>query len=82
MDTVSWFRLKATEGDAAAQSDLGDMYETGRGVTQDRSEAYRWYSFVAFNRLKEAAARRDNLARNMTAAELDAAQRRVQERRA
>ena len=33
----------ARQGDAQAQADLGKMYATGQGVTQNHAEAVRWY---------------------------------------
>ena len=40
--------LQAAErGDAAAQHNLGWMYEEGRGVRQDDAEAVRWYRQAA-----------------------------------
>jgi TPR repeat protein len=40
-------RVKATEGDAAAQSNLGVMYEYGHGVPQDAAQAMAWYRKAA-----------------------------------
>ena len=40
--------LQAAErGNAAAQTDLGNMYKDGRGVRQDDAEAVRWYRQAA-----------------------------------
>ena len=36
-------RARAEQGDAAAQNNLGLMYETGAGVPQDDCEAVRWW---------------------------------------
>ena len=35
--------MAAKQGDSAAQCSLGLMYYNGQGVTQDYSEALRWY---------------------------------------
>jgi hypothetical protein len=40
-------RTKAEKGDAAAQFDLGAKYYVGNGVTQDWTEAARWYRKAA-----------------------------------
>ena len=40
-------REKAEQGDVQAQSNLGIMYETGRGGPQDDVEAVRWYRLAA-----------------------------------
>ena len=44
---VAGLRSLATEGDAAAQFDLGDRYFTGEGVPQDDGEALRWFRLAA-----------------------------------
>ncbi len=41
------FRVLAEQGDAPAQTILGVMYATGRGVPQDDAEAVRWYRRAA-----------------------------------
>jgi TPR repeat protein len=41
------FRSAAEQGDAAAQNNLGFMYESGRGVAQDYQEAVKWYRLAA-----------------------------------
>ena len=40
-------KLAAEQGDEFAQSDLGDMYENGKGVLQDYKEAVKWYRLAA-----------------------------------
>jgi len=44
---VEWYRIAAEQGYADAQGNLGDMYESGRGVTKDDAEAARWYRKAA-----------------------------------
>ena len=46
--------LLATEGDAAAQYNLGLIYENGPGVPQDYAEAVRWYRKAADQGLANA----------------------------
>ena len=41
------FRPLAEQGDARAQTNLGDMYADGRGVAQDYAEALKWYRLAA-----------------------------------
>jgi hypothetical protein len=41
------WRPLAEQGDANAQSNLGFMYEKGRGVPQDEAEAVKWYRLAA-----------------------------------
>ena len=44
---IAELRRQAEQGDAEAQSNLGSMYATGRGVPQDEAEAVRWYRLAA-----------------------------------
>ena len=44
---VDELRNVATEGDVAAQFDLGDKYLNGEGVPQDNTEAARWFRLAA-----------------------------------
>lgn len=61
-EAAKWYRLSAEQTDiesrwpgnrgpkdgaAFAQNALGKLYETGRGVPQDREEAERWYTLSA-----------------------------------
>src|SRR5690348_11231292 len=41
------FRVLAEQGDVAAQTNLGVMYESGRGVAQDYAQAAKWYRKAA-----------------------------------
>ena len=41
-----WFPL-AKEGDAEAQSGIGDLYFIGQGVEQDEEQAFAWYRRAA-----------------------------------
>ena len=42
-----WFRKAAEKGDAAAQNNIGWLYENGFGVKQDYAEALNWFSKAA-----------------------------------
>ncbi len=46
---VSEFLPLAQEGDVRAQSNLGYLYEKGKGVPQDHVEAVSWYKKAADN---------------------------------
>ncbi len=48
------FRVLAAQGDAAAQYNLGVMYDDGRGVTQADAEAVKWYRKAAAQGQAEA----------------------------
>ena len=54
-EAVKWYRLAADQGEAAAQHNLGLMYANARGVPQNFSEAYVWYSLSAANNGPEEA---------------------------
>ncbi|MDP1948259.1 MAG: tetratricopeptide repeat protein [Nitrospirota bacterium] len=44
---LQWFRPLADQGDADAQYNLGFLYATGRGVSQDEAQAAGWYRKAA-----------------------------------
>ena len=44
---VSYFRIAATQGHAAAQNKLGDCYYYGRGIDKDYTEAVKWFRKAA-----------------------------------
>ena len=42
-----WFTPLAEKGNASAQTNLGVMYRTGKGVPKDYAEAVEWYRLAA-----------------------------------
>jgi TPR repeat protein len=42
-----WIRKAADQGDAAAQTSLGEMYLGGLGVARNNAEAAKWYGKAA-----------------------------------
>ncbi len=46
-DAVTWYHKAAEQGDAAAQYNLGVMYQNGEGVPKSYEEAVRWYHKAA-----------------------------------
>ena len=46
-DALSQLKHEAQQGDANAQFQLGNLYVSGKGVTQDYQEARRWYDQAA-----------------------------------
>ena len=46
-EAVKWYRLAADQGSAAAQTNLGDIYDLGHGVPQNYAEAVKWYRLAA-----------------------------------
>ena len=51
------WRPLAEQGDAQAQYNLGTMYETGKGVPGDDTEAVKWYRLAAEKGYLEAQLR-------------------------
>ncbi|WP_397579386.1 tetratricopeptide repeat protein [Sphingorhabdus sp.] len=72
---VSWYRKAADQGDAFTQNNLGLMYQNGEGVAQDYVQAYKWYNLSAASGNENAKTNRDNLATEMTSAQIAEAQR-------
>jgi TPR repeat protein len=58
---------------------LGVMYATGRSVGQDLVAAHKWFNLAAFRGSKEAARYRRELADEMSASQIAAAQREARE---
>lgn len=53
----------------------GVMYDQGRGVPQDHTQAYAWTSVATANGATDAAAMRDTIAETLTGAQRAAGQR-------
>ena len=81
--TLDELRALADQGDAEAQFNLGVMYGTGRGVSQDYVEAHIWSNLAAAQSsggLRDQAVRnRDIFAELLTADQIAEAQRRARE---
>jgi TPR repeat protein len=69
----------AESGDATAQYNLGIFYDNGLGVPQDKISAYKWLSLAAAQGREGAAAIRDLIARRMTLAQIEEAQKLARE---
>jgi TPR repeat protein len=54
---VRIFESLATQGNAAAQYNLGFMYDSGKGVAQDYAEALKWYRLAVAQGVAEAQQR-------------------------
>ncbi|HSL03552.1 MAG TPA: tetratricopeptide repeat protein [Nitrospiraceae bacterium] len=74
-----WFRRAAEQQEPLAFAKLGFMYERGRGVPQDFIQAHMWYTLSAAQGEKRALASRDTLAKQMTPAQVAAAQQLARE---
>lgn len=66
-------------GAADALYELGIMYCTGRDVAQDLVEAHKWFNLAALRGNAEAKWYRQELSREMTRAQISAAQRRARQ---
>jgi TPR repeat protein len=44
---LKWFQKAADQGNGMAQYYIGEMYELGLGVKEDRAQAVHWYSIAA-----------------------------------
>ena len=70
----------AEQGDARAQSNLGYMYENGRGVLQDYVRAHMWFNIAASSgESKDASKNRDFVAKRMTPSQIETAQKLARE---
>jgi uncharacterized protein len=67
--------LGATAIGADRFFDLGMMYSTGRSVPIDYVSAHKWFNLAAMNGNKDAIRLRREIAAEMTADEIAAAQR-------
>jgi TPR repeat protein len=76
---LRFIRPLAEQGDASAQYNLGVMYDTGLGVPQDKVRAYMWFTLSAAQGRDGAAAFRDLIARRMTPAQIEEAQKLTRE---
>ena len=72
---IELFLPLATQGNANAQYNLGLMYDEGKTVTQDYARAYMWFSLAASKGHKGAEEIREKVAKKMTPAQIDEAQK-------
>ena len=79
-EAIKWLRKAADQGDVWAQSEIGEMFAKGEGVTQNTITAYMWFEIASINSLswdKVAALERDHFARDMTRADIETAKKRA-----
>jgi TPR repeat protein len=69
----------AERGDAEAQFNLGHMYRKGQGVSQDYITAHMWANIAAVNGSEMAPELRNAIAKEMTPAQIHAAQKRAKD---
>ncbi|MCE7029382.1 peptidoglycan-binding protein [Jiella avicenniae] len=68
---AQWFEKAATYGMPDSQYNLGILYARGAGVDQDLAKSYKWFSIVAANGDSDAAAKRDEIKKGLTPAQLE-----------
>ncbi len=76
---LMWYRKAADQGDAEAQLNLGNLYANGQGVPQDYVMAHMWFDLAAAAGIEDASRDRDAIARRMTSAQIDEAQKLARE---
>jgi TPR repeat protein len=76
-EAFGWYSKAADQGDAAAQYDLGLLYEEGQGVVKDYVQAHAWFFLAARQADSKAlyAAARDRVASKMDPTQIAEAQR-------
>jgi tRNA A-37 threonylcarbamoyl transferase component Bud32 len=79
-ESLSLYRRAANEGSTEAQFRLGEMFATGKGVNQSNFQAYVWFSLAASAGHAGARARRDQVIINLQPAEIQQADRLIQDR--
>jgi uncharacterized protein len=76
-----WYEKSAAQGDEKAQLYLGLQSAFGQGGPVDLVQAHMWYSLAAEKGHLGAAAYRNDLAKQMTPAQIAEAQKRARERK-
>ena len=76
---VKWWTPAAEQGHVGAQTSLGLMYQYGTGVPQDNVYAYMWWQIAAASGYKDASKNRDNIAKEMTPAQIEKAKKLARE---
>lgn len=78
-EVVKWYRLAAEQGSPGGQLFLALKYAVGEGVPKDYIQAHMWANLATAAGVPDGEKTRDLLARSMTPAQLEEAQRRAAE---
>jgi hypothetical protein len=79
-EAAKWLRKAADQGNPGAQLELGIVLaEGGDGLSQDYAAAYFWFSIAADNNVNTAPAARDVAAKHLTAEQIHAVSKRIEE---
>ena len=76
---VKWYTLAAEQGKALAQVNLGVKYAAGQGVVKDYVYAHMWGNIAAMNGNELGGKLRDDFEKQMTPADISAAQKLARE---
>ena len=79
VEATRWWRLAAEQGNAQAQNRLGIVYFNGVGVPQDFVYSHMWFNISASLGAPDSAQLRDEVAKNMTPAQIALAQQLARE---
>ena len=72
-EAAKWFEKAANLGVRDSQFNLAVLYARGNGVTQNLEESYKWFAIAARDGDKDAAEKRDEIAKALKPAELSSA---------
>ena len=78
-EAVRWYKASAEQGYAMAQNNLALMYAKGEGTPQDYKKAHMWFNLAAVSGDEDSVKNRDIVAKNMTPADIAAAQQMARE---
>ena len=78
-EAVKWYRMKAEEGIAVAQTNLELMYDNGLGVEQDYVQAHKWYNIAGTNGDETGRKSKDDVEKQMNPDQIAEAQRLAKE---
>jgi uncharacterized protein len=73
-EAFKWYRLAAEQGLVEAQKNLARMYSGGYGTDQDNVQALKWFKVAAELGDNASSAKRDDVARAMSADEISNAE--------
>lgn len=80
LDTSNMLGMDAgVSGNPQALFELGLLYATGRDGEQDMIAAHKWFNIAAFRGLSFARERREEIAKDMSKAQIATAQRAARE---
>ncbi|WEX77905.1 peptidoglycan-binding protein [Sinorhizobium numidicum] len=76
-EAAKWFEKAANLGVRDSQFNLAVLYARGNGVTQNLEESYKWFAIAARDGDKDAAEKRDEIAKALKPEQLSSAKAKV-----